>query len=141
WINPANFSDWRAIFSKRDQYSPSSMRFDIGLAQGSGQVYLTTAQDHVTFEYTPPMNAWTHIAVVATSTEPEVYVNGVLRQSLGPVRLGTSASANTVIGGTGEGIGGDNDPFNGIIDEVRVYNRVLSASEVQQVYAFTSPQL
>jgi len=50
------------------------------------------------------------------------------------MNLGDSATANTVIGGTGEGSGGDNDPFKGMLDEIRVYNRALSASEVQLVF-------
>jgi Concanavalin A-like lectin/glucanases superfamily len=136
WINPVDFNDWRAIFSKRDSYDYWDMRFDIGLSMDSGAVYLTTAQDTVTFDYTPPTNAWTHIAVVATRTNTRLYVNGQLVEESDPVRLGTSERANTAIGGTGEGVGGDNDPFSGIIDEVRIYNRALSASEVQQVYAY-----
>jgi hypothetical protein len=135
WINPANFTHWRAIFSKRDSYDPSLMRFDIGLTQGTGNVYLTTCTDTVTFNYAPPINTWTHIAVVATATETRLYVNGVLKQGgFGPVRLGTNALANTAIGGTGEGVGGDHDSFNGSIDEVRVYNRALSDSEIQLAY-------
>jgi hypothetical protein len=141
WVNPASFLDWRAILSKRDQPYAFGMRLDIGLSQGSGQVYLFTGQDRsfLTFDYAPPTNVWTHLAIVATATDTTIYVNGVLRQTLGPVTLGGNAKANTVIGGTGEGPGGDNDPFNGAIDEVRVYDRALSASEVQQVYTFTTP--
>jgi hypothetical protein len=138
WINPANYDDWRAIFSKRDSYDPSMMRLDIGLSKDSGAVYLTTAQHMSLFKYAPPTNAWTHIAVVATATGIKLYVNGVLQESCEPVTLGTGATANTAIGGTGEGVGGDSDPFVGIIDEVRVYNRALSASEVRQVYGATT---
>jgi hypothetical protein len=138
WINPASDDDWHAIFSKRDLYDASMMRFDIGLHIDSGQVYLTTGQDFVIFDYIPPKNAWTHIAVVATNTDIELYVNGLFQERCEPVRLGTGATANTAIGGTGEGVGGDNDPFIGIIDEVRVYNRVLSAHEVRQVYGATT---
>jgi len=32
------------------------------------------------------------------------------------MNLGDSATADTVIGGTGEGSGGDNDPFKGMLD-------------------------
>jgi hypothetical protein len=63
-----------------------------------------------------------------------LYFNGVLQETAGVVALGTSATANTAIGGTGEGPGGDNDPFKGMIDEVRVYDRALSASEVQELW-------
>jgi hypothetical protein len=138
WVNPVSFTDWRAIFSKRDHYSASTMRFDVGFAQNSGQVYLTTAQDFLFFDVVPQANVWTHLAVVASSTDTKLYVNGVLRQTLQPVTLGTGATANAVIGGTGEGPGGDNDPFSGVIDEVRIYNRAVSSTEVQKIYSITT---
>jgi len=137
WINPVDFKDWRAIFSKRDSYDASRMRFDIGLTLQSGEVYVTTARDRVVFDYRPPTNAWTHIAVVATRTSTKLYINGNFEEEIDPVRLGSDSMANAAIGGTGEGVGGDNDPFNGIIDEVRVYNRALNVTEVEQVYGYT----
>jgi chitodextrinase len=137
WVNPIDFNDWHAIFSKRDSYDESAMRFDVGLAIHSGRVYLTTAQDTATFDYVPPKNAWTHITIVATRANTKLYVNGKLVDEVDSVRLGSGDRANTAIGGTGEGVGGDNDPFRGTIDEVRIYNRALSATEVQQVYAYT----
>ena len=59
----------------------------------------------------------------------------------GVTSVGTDAAANTVIGGTGEPAGGDNDPFKGKIDEVRAYNRALSTSEIQDVFNFTGNPL
>ncbi|MEK7314790.1 MAG: T9SS type A sorting domain-containing protein, partial [Candidatus Eisenbacteria bacterium] len=40
-------------------------------------------------------------------------------------------NANTVIGGTGEGAGGDNDPYKGLLDDLRLYDRVQTALEIQ----------
>ncbi|HYR87803.1 MAG TPA: LamG-like jellyroll fold domain-containing protein, partial [Terriglobia bacterium] len=134
WVNPSNFTDWRAILSKRDRYGLSQMRFDLGLAKGTGRVYTNSARSYLMFSYAPPVNTWTHLAIVATSSGTQLYVNGVLKQTMGVMSLGNSATANTVIGGTGEGTGGDNDPFKGMLDEIRVYNRALSASEVQAVF-------
>lgn len=129
WINPVNYNDYRAIFSKRDSYSNSNMRVDIGLSSGSGQVYITAAPALLQFSYAPPLNTWTHIAVVAESTGTKLYVNGNLQQTLSAITLGTDATANVAIGGTGE-INGDNDPFNGMIDDFRLYNRALSQTEI-----------
>jgi RHS repeat-associated protein len=38
-----------------------------------------------------------------------------------------------VIGGTGEGSGGDNDPFKGKIDELRLYSGALTQAQIQAV--------
>jgi hypothetical protein len=137
WINPADFKDNRTIFSKRDSYKPSKMRFDWGLGLRTGSVYLAQPDSSVRFKYGPPASAWTHLTVVATKMDTKLYVNGTLQQTLGAFDLGSGLKANTVIGGTGESSErDDNDPFNGMIDELRVYDRALSASEIQLVYQF-----
>jgi hypothetical protein len=137
WINPADFRGSRTILSKRDSYKTSKMRFDWGLSPDSGTVYLAEAGNSVKFNYVPPANTWTNLAVVATSKETKLYVNGTARETLGPFDIGNGHKANTVIGSTGESPeDGDTDPFRGMIDELRVYDRVLSAFEVREVYEF-----
>jgi chitodextrinase len=127
WIRPTNFNPWHAIFSKRTSYSAAGMRFDVGLATGSGQVYVTTFSSTVTFNYAPPLNAWTHIAVVATASGTSLYVNGALQQSSGALTLGTGATAAVNIGRTGD----NDDPFAGGIDDLRLYKRALTLVEIQ----------
>jgi hypothetical protein len=134
WIMPTSRSDWRGIFSKRSSYSRTQMRFDVGLAIYTGRVYVTTAQSVVTFAYAPPLNNWSHIAVVAESSGTKLYVNGALKQTLAPVFLGSKANAPVVIGNTGD----NDDPFAGIIDELRLYDRALGAGEIQADMTSTS---
>jgi hypothetical protein len=134
WINPVDYNDYRAIFSKRDLPDPSKKRLDWGLGFVSGAIYLEGKAP--LFYGAPPTGTWIHLAVVASSTDTKLYVNGTLGQTLGAFEIGTGDQANTVIGGTGEGPKGDNDPFKGMIDELRIYDRALSASEIQQVYNF-----
>ncbi|HEY6572904.1 MAG TPA: LamG-like jellyroll fold domain-containing protein, partial [Candidatus Eisenbacteria bacterium] len=133
WINPASFGDWRAIISKRDASSSSSMRFDLGLAASSGRVYMSTGSMFRSFLYSPPLNAWTHLTLVAEASGTTLYVNGVVREILGPITLGSGVNANVAIGGTGEGTGGDNDPYKGLLDELRLYNRALTQSEIATI--------
>jgi RHS repeat-associated protein len=135
WVNPVDYADWRAILSKRD--SPplfEDSRLDVGLSQDSGHVYLYTGSSPSFFDaYTVPVGSWTHLAVVATASATRLYVNGVLRQTIAAIELGSNHSANAVIGGTGEGPGGDNDPFKGKIDELRLYSGALTQAQIQAV--------
>ena len=78
--------------------------------------------------YDAPITGWTHIAVVYTSRQPSLYVNGIL------VRTGvTSARSSCPSTSLGE-----NDYnygyYSGLLDEVSIYNRSLSAAEVQAIY-------
>ena len=72
------------------------------------------------------MNTWTHLAATYNASALRLYVNGVQVGSL--ARTGSLA-----VSGNPLRIGGNNiwsEWFNGVIDEVRVYNRALSASEI-----------
>ena len=67
------------------------------------------------------------------SNAPKLYKNGAevsyASQAAGTGALNSDAGQNMTIGSRGAG-----NFFNGTIDEVRIYNRVLSANEIQQLY-------
>lgn len=74
-----------------------------------------------------PLHAWTYLALTYDSEMIRLYVNGVL-VSTSPERSPITASAKPLC------IGGDPTQgqfFNGIIDEVRVYNVALTAGQIQ----------
>jgi len=122
WVKPTNYNDYRKIFSKRSSWAANAMRFDLTLNKGDGHVVLEQPNKAVGFSYSPPLNTWTHIAVVARTTGTDLYVNGNLTQTLGAFTLGTSATAPVRIGLAGDG----QDPLLGSIDNLRIYNRALS---------------
>jgi hypothetical protein len=72
------------------------------------------------------LNTWTHIATTYDGANMRIYVNGVL--------VATRAQAgNLAVGNQALRIGGNNvsgEFFKGLIDEVRIYNRALSAAEI-----------
>jgi hypothetical protein len=74
-----------------------------------------------------PTNVWSHVATTWDGTTLRLYVNGA--------QVGSRAVAGT-LSTTSDPlrIGGDatwGEYFAGTIDEVRVYNRALSAAEIQ----------
>ena len=104
----------------------------IEFALGDGSAWhlaLTTTQ--------VPLNQWTLVTAAATANNPmQVYFNGVAQPT---VNDGTSVWTGTVAYSSSEwfAIGQDsatNYPFNGLIDEVQVYNTALSAAQVQGIY-------
>ena len=65
----------------------------------------------------------------------ELYINGeIIKKRYWSERI--PFGKNLVIGGDHFGVGKTN--FQGTIDEVRIYNRTLSADEVKELYLFTS---
>jgi len=73
-----------------------------------------------------PLNAWTHLAATYDGANLRLYVNGT--------QTATIAQTGSITTSTGAlRIGGNNvwpEWFSGVIDEVRVYNRALSATEI-----------
>lgn len=130
WVNPTNYNDWRTIIGKRDTIDTSDMRFDLILFSGTGNVFLEQPGSSINFSYIPPLSAWTHLVVVAQSSGTQLYVNGVLNQTLGVFSLGTDSAAQVRIGMNADGP----DVFLGALDDIRVYNSALSAADVQKLY-------
>ena len=131
WVAPANYTDYGTLIAKRTTYNAANMRFGLLLDQGTGRVRLQSNISDLTFTYSPPLSSWTHLAIVFNTGNTQLYVNGVLQQSLGALTLGSGATAQMRLGNAPDGP----DQYAGKLDEVRVYNRALSASEITQVKA------
>ncbi len=85
--------------------------------------------------YFPPINTWTHLVVTFNNKVTKIYANGVLISSGtigGTGTIGTPFSFDSFVGryGFSPGFGSS----NAVYDEVRLYNRDLSVSEIQQLY-------
>lgn len=80
-----------------------------------------------------PLNEWSHIMVTHdySSQNIRMYINGVLDKDIAGGPVVTISNKTAKIGRYLATF-----PFQGAIDEVRVYNRTLSAGEAQLLYDF-----
>jgi prepilin-type N-terminal cleavage/methylation domain-containing protein len=137
WVNILDISIPRVIFGN---YAPFTIQM-YGEAQGSGYQYryyvlAYDASENFLQPYTgeyPQTNVWRHIVVVWDRDQNKafMYVDGSY-VSFGDIPSGFSATTNLKLGGT------HNDWYmKGYMDEMRIYNRALSASEVKELYEST----
>jgi hypothetical protein len=74
-----------------------------------------------------PVNTWSHLAATYDATTLRLYVNGV--------QVGSRAVSGALLTSTGAlRIGGNSiwgEFFQGRIDEIRIYNRALTPTEIQ----------
>ena len=75
---------------------------------------------------------WYHIVVVANSTTGRIYINGVLDNS-GPITWDPYSLTSAINIGGNAGYMAET-VFNGSLDEVMIFNRALSSSEVSALY-------
>jgi hypothetical protein len=73
---------------------------------------------------------WYQLTYVISSSEVKFYINGVLEVTIADTIANKTAAA-TLYAGTN--INGGN-PFNGWIDAVRIYDRLLSPAEISELY-------
>jgi hypothetical protein len=104
-------------------------------AEIRGAVIVTSTLDGLTV----PLNEWSHIAVVFDRDGNMTrYLNGVQTGTQNDISANNGSSVdhphNFCIGARDGGTGCDERLFDGSVDEVRIYERVLTANEIKQVY-------
>ena len=80
-----------------------------------------------------PLNTWTHVALTFDGASAFAYVNGAATRSLSGLSGTIGSSASPLMLGArspSELANKPQDHFNGMIDEVEIYNRALTAEEV-----------
>jgi|GEM_PF-1135958 len=137
WIRPRG--DGYMIFWRGDQ-RPGLDPYSVSM-QSSNTIFAICDAGGNSVFVEAPMNyfAWTHLAATldGSSGTLSIYTNGVLAvQTNTTIRPFGSLQAGQ---SPGVGIGNVNDgannfPFLGDIDEISLYNRALSAGEIQAIY-------
>ena len=85
----------------------------------------------VSFAWVPQSGVWYHLTLTRTGSEWDFYVNGVQTGDTQVANYTVSNPSNPMqIGSDGESWNG----FKGFIDEVRIYDRALSATEIEQLF-------
>gem|GEM_PF-2585050 len=125
WIKLGSVNGRQAIVSKvpHGEY--------LLLVNGDRLSFENQAIDFDAFKGATPLSpgVWYHVAVTYDGSDTRLYVNGILDGQDGtdyyfsndePLKIGQR--------------GANDDYFNGLIDEVEIFNRALSASEIQAIY-------
>ena len=126
WVRPTTGGGWRtvmlkeqpgqlvyALYSSTDNNRPSGHVFTNGDMALGGPTVLAA-------------NTWSHLAVAWDGLTIRMYVNGA--QVASGALAGTAAVSASPLRIGGNSVWGE--WFAGLIDEVRVYNRALSAAEI-----------
>ncbi len=120
WINSTNANTQRVI-EKTDSYL---IRYSGG---GTGGMQIIKG---IFFDSKPVQTGiWTHVTFTGDATGYKWYVNGSLSTQDSRPWVGASGGNNPLT------FGGSIDPYTGLLDDVRIYNRAISAGEVASLYA------
>ncbi|MHC4505003.1 MAG: LamG domain-containing protein, partial [Planctomycetota bacterium] len=121
WIKWEGGAGIRTIVSKGG-------RWDLWIEEGN--LRLRRNGSLSTFgNYRPPVGVWVRLTVTYDGTNAILYVNGA-HEGEGKFSMAGATGATVKIGEQTDGGG----CFNGLIDEVRVHDRALSADEVKALF-------
>jgi hypothetical protein len=126
WVKPTTNVGWRTAILK--ERGTNDLLYALYTSNGSKPrtENFTGVENTAAGTTALPLNAWSHIASTYDGANLRFYVNGTLVTT----KATTGAMPNTAnplrIGGNA--IWGEY--FSGLIDEVRVYNRALTATEI-----------
>lgn len=131
WVNPRSRSGWQMIVNKPYISGHSAPYFDwsMHLETSTGRLVAFLGCEGVqrASNASIPLNTWTHVAVTYDGSSLRHYINGVLDRTTGVSCAVTNTNSRPIrIGANGAGV----EIMNGLIDEVRIYNRPLSAAEI-----------
>jgi hypothetical protein len=129
WVYPTALgTSWRSIILKENG---SALAYGLyaneNVARPSAYVHIGSAEPSAAGTSALAVNTWSHLAATYDGSTIRIYVNGVQvgsRTQTGSIAVSTGAlriGGNTVWG----------EWFAGRIDDVRIYNRALSAAEIQ----------
>ena len=136
-ISSAYLAFWKSIGSPsytRAIYLDSAQKINFGRVYSPGSNWLLETINPI------PLNEWTHIAVThpdyKASIAPIIYINGISSsctissQPGGPPYSDPADYDMISLGGHGN----NNTNFNGLIDDVSLYDEVLSNAEILEIY-------
>jgi hypothetical protein len=130
WVRPTALGgDWRTVILKE---RPNGLTYALYATDGAsrppaGYVASGNGDRGAVGPSVLPVNTWSHLAVTYNGSALRLFVNGVLVRSRSVSGAGVTSTGTLRLGGNA--VWGEF--FSGQLDDVRLYNRVLTASEIQ----------
>ncbi len=108
------------------------------LSQGSGNVEFVpwsgTGYSEISVGYVIPLNEWKNLTLAYQANSIKVFVNGALINTINNVVFNSTNGLYNF----GASISGAPQFLSGSLDDISIFNRLLSPSEIQQLYTAQS---
>jgi hypothetical protein len=128
WVRPTRLGGWRTVvFKERPGGVVYGLQADQGAGRPGGQVDIGGERNAVG-SASLPLNVWSHLATTYDGAVVRLYVNGALAGSISYAGVIPASTGVLRLGGNSVWT----EWFAGVLDDVRIYDRALGATEIQQ---------
>ncbi len=136
WVYVDDYDNFNGLISKSKGANPAPYDFYLVQTTGIPRFFMGNGNIGQSDEFdgttAPGLGAWHHLVVTRTGTDVVHYLDGVINGvDAGFSPVSTADDGDEVYIGNRQDLVTD---FDGLIDEVRVWNKVLSATEINQSY-------
>ena len=140
WVNLAASQTSREFYTKYNN-TPSERGIGLGISDGNTnkiKFYMCDTVNANTLESSATLsnNTWYHVVFVYDGTKQYIYINGSLDNSVAWTHDALYTSTSASIGCLGNKLG---QYFNGYIDDMALFSRALSSTEISNLYLGNFP--
>ncbi|MBT7651306.1 MAG: hypothetical protein HN553_10050, partial [Opitutae bacterium] len=142
WLNSSDLNSPESLIISKDGFVPMNV-FNLKKQNGNGRISFNLSTDGNATEVNLPSllpvlkhDQWVHVAVVYDDSNDSnrtasLFVDGNLSNQVSSISISGLPLKQRY---SALEIGGSNNPFNGLVDDVRIYDGSLSSSEITQIY-------
>ncbi|MCU7850958.1 MAG: DUF4347 domain-containing protein [Candidatus Thiodiazotropha sp. (ex Monitilora ramsayi)] len=136
--------DFAVSFWFNSTYSGGTARLVGDMDGGDGYVFYTTGTGDVTFGVVSGIDSvalvsgglfdgsWHHVVGMVNGADWSLYVDGTLADSINNGFIGNIDNSNTLRIGASSA---SHNEYDGLIDDVRLYDRVLTTTDINELFA------
>lgn len=135
WVKMDALTNWMRIFDFGN--GTNNYLFltpQVGVTSGKSTVRYAIknggGEQQVSYNYTFPLNTWTHFAITQSGNTCRLYINGALVATNTGVTIKPGALGSTTQNYLGKSQFTADPNLKAKVDEFRIYNRALSAAEI-----------
>lgn len=131
WVDPTESRTWAPLVVKAGSKGYGYALYASGEVAGHPEAFVTNGQSVTTFAYDPkaiPLNTWSYVTMTDDGQNLKLLVNGEQVASQATPEVEATNTGALTIGGT-EAFGAA-EYFSGKLDDLQLYNRLLSSEEI-----------
>ena len=140
WFKVTGFVNNSLIIFTKNSFASHIASYALQIQNnGGGYKFAAWRQDGSKGEYVEgttviSLNTWYHVAFSIDNSAMNIYVNGLLENTIACSipNFNYDASKGVILGGTDEAA--SNTPFNGCVDNLRFYSRAITLADVSELY-------